>query len=71
MTKQHMIPNVNYDQFITPEIENLIRTVYGKLPPHKILRFINVLKKMDRSDLLDGEIIFPSDNYLPKDFWKN
>jgi hypothetical protein len=51
-------------------IETMMKEYYPNLPLHKMNRLMRVFKEMDKSDWLDGEIIMPSENRLPKDFWK-
>jgi len=51
-------------------IETVMKEYYPNLPLHKMNRLMRVFKEMDKSDWLEGEIIMPSENHLPKDFWK-
>ena len=51
-------------------IEKAMKESYPNMPFHKMNRLMRVFKEMDKSDWLEGEIIMPSDNHLPKDFWK-
>jgi hypothetical protein len=51
-------------------IETMMKEYYPNLPLHKMNRLMRVFKEMDKSDWLEGEIIMPSENRLPKDFWK-
>lgn len=51
-------------------IESVMREYYPNLPLHKMNRLMRVFKEMDKSDWVESEIIMPSENHLPKDFWK-
>ena len=51
-------------------IETAMREYYPNLPIHKMNRLMRVFKEMDKSDWVEYEIIMPSENRLPKDFWK-
>ena len=51
-------------------IETMMKEYYPNLPLHKMNRLMRVFKEMYKSDWLEGEIIMPSENRLPKDFWK-
>ena len=51
-------------------IESVMREYYPNLPLHKMNRLMRVFKEMDKSDWVEGKIFMPSENHLPKDFWK-
>jgi hypothetical protein len=51
-------------------IETMMKEYFPNLPIHKMNRLMRVFNEMDKSDWVEGEIIMPSENRLPKDFWK-
>jgi len=50
-------------------IQNIITEYYPELPQYKVNRLIRELDKIDKSKWSYGEIVFPTDDNLPKDFW--
>jgi hypothetical protein len=53
----------------TEFIQNIIVEYYPEIPQHKLNRLIREFDKIDKSEWSYGEIVFPTDDKLPKDFW--
>jgi hypothetical protein len=50
-------------------IQNIIVEYYPEIPQHKLNRLMREFDKIDKSKWDYGEIVFPTENKLPKDFW--
>jgi hypothetical protein len=63
----------NFDNSLFPMtneyIQNIIIKYYPEIPKHKLNRLIREFDKIDKSEWSYGEIVFPTDDNLPKDFW--
>jgi hypothetical protein len=68
--KSNKIENKTEVYDIMSYIEKTMKECYPNMPIHKMNRLMRVFKEMDKSDWVEGEIIMPSNNHLPKDFWK-
>lgn len=73
MSKQHISNQKEYTPTIVTidNIRDIIKKKFPNMMEHKINRLMNEFKKMDFSDLLPDEIIYPPANKLPKDLWKS
>jgi len=75
MSKKHT-PKISSKDEYTPtiitidNIRDIIKKKFPNMMDHKINRLMSEFKKMDFSDLLPDEIIYPPSNKLPKDLWK-
>ena len=50
-------------------IRKIIKKDYPKMPEYKLNRLMKEYEMMDKSDWVEGEILFPSCKKLPEDFW--
>ena len=50
-------------------IRKIMKKDYPKMPEYKLNRLMKEYERMDKSDWVEGELLFPSSKNLPKDFW--